>query len=72
MSDKQLMRSHDQMFAGVAAGVAEYTNVDPTIVRLLFVLATLLGSGVGVLVYLILMFIMPPLEPMEAKWDAAE
>lgn len=72
MSEKQLIRSHDKMFAGVAAGVAEYTETDPTIVRLLFVLAALFGNGFGILVYLALMFIMPPQDPIEAKWDASE
>jgi phage shock protein PspC (stress-responsive transcriptional regulator) len=46
---------------GVAAGIAEYLNIDPTIVRMLFVLLVLAG-GSGVLLYLILAIIMPPPE----------
>ena len=56
--DKRLMRSQDQMVAGVAAGLAEYFDIDPTIVRLLFVVLTLAG-GPGLLLYLILWIIMP-------------
>ena len=56
---KRLARSKsDQMFLGVASGIADYMNIDPAIVRLLFVLLTLTG-GHGVLIYLILAIIMP-------------
>lgn len=59
MSEKRLVRSqHDRMLFGVAAGIAEYLNIDPAIVRLLFVLLTLAG-GHGVLIYLVLALIMP-------------
>jgi phage shock protein C len=57
--EKRLIRStNDQMIAGVAAGLANYFNVDPTIIRLLFVIAALTG-GHGLLVYLILWAVMP-------------
>jgi phage shock protein PspC (stress-responsive transcriptional regulator) len=46
---------------GVAAGIAEYLNIDPTIVRMLFVLLVLAG-GSGVLLYFIFAIIMPPPE----------
>lgn len=64
MSDKQLMRSEDRMVAGVAGGLAEYFNTDPTLIRILFVLLTLLGfGGLGILTYIVLWIIMP--EPSE-------
>ena len=57
--EKRLTRStNDQMVAGVAAGIANYFNVDPVIVRLLFVIATLAG-GHGILIYLIMWALMP-------------
>jgi phage shock protein PspC (stress-responsive transcriptional regulator) len=57
--EKRLTRStNDQMVAGVAAGIANYFNVDPTIIRLLFVLAALTG-GHGFLIYLIMWAVMP-------------
>jgi phage shock protein C len=56
---KKLMRSTtDSHVAGVAGGLAEYFNIDPTIVRLIFVVATILG-GPGVIVYVILWVVMP-------------
>lgn len=60
MSDvKRLYRSRkDQMLAGVCAGLGDYLNIDPTIVRLLFV-ALALAGGPGIIAYLILMVVTP-------------
>jgi phage shock protein PspC (stress-responsive transcriptional regulator) len=56
---KRLMRSRtDKQFAGVAAGLASYFNIDSTLVRLFFVIATLLG-GPGLLIYIVLWVVMP-------------
>jgi phage shock protein C len=56
---KRLHRSRtEKMIAGVCGGLAEYLSVDPTLVRVVWVLITLL-AGVGVLLYLILWVIMP-------------
>ena len=57
---KQLTRSTaNRMLAGVCAGLGEYLNIDPTVVRLLFVLALFL-TGPGILVaYLIMAIIVP-------------
>lgn len=56
---KKFTRSTDNaMVAGVAAGIADYLNIDPVLVRLFFVLATL-SHGHGLLIYLILWAIMP-------------
>lgn len=60
MTTKRLYRSRDdQMLGGVCAGVAEYFDVDPTLVRLVFAALTLFGVGSPVLVYLLLWLIMP-------------
>ncbi len=60
MSEKKLVRSsNDRMFLGVAAGIGDYLNVDPVIIRLLFVLAGLSTLGQALLVYFILAIIMP-------------
>ncbi len=55
---------HDRKIAGVASGLAEYFDVDPTIIRVLWVLSIFFG-GVGLLVY-IAMAIIVPMEPDEA------
>ncbi|GAB4442941.1 MAG: PspC domain-containing protein [Chloroflexi bacterium OHK40] len=48
----------EKMVAGVCGGLAEYFNIDPVIVRLIFVLVTL-TSGLGLPVYLLLWIVMP-------------
>ena len=53
-----MRKRSDQMIFGVASGIADYLNIDPVIVRLLFVLMALTG-GHGILVYLVLTIIMP-------------
>ena len=59
MDNRKLYRSrNDVMIAGVCSGLAKYFSMDPTVVRLIFVLLLLLG-GNGVLIYIILWIIMP-------------
>ncbi|NLP34028.1 MAG: PspC domain-containing protein [Clostridiales bacterium] len=59
MEQKKLYRSsRDKMLCGVCGGVAEYINLDPTVVRLLWVVFSLAG-GFGVLLYIIAAIIMP-------------
>ena len=56
---KRLFRSrNNRVFAGVAGGIAEYFEIDPVIVRALFVISTI-GWGAGILVYIVLMIIVP-------------
>lgn len=59
MEQKKLMRSIDQrMVCGVCGGIGNYFNVDPTLIRLVWVLATFFG-GSGLLVYIIAAIIIP-------------
>jgi len=46
------------MIAGVCGGIARYFNIDPVIVRLIFVLSVFLG-GVSPLIYVLLWIVMP-------------
>lgn len=56
---KRLYRSNtDRMIAGVAGGFAEYFNLDPAIIRILFVLLLLFEGG-GLVIYLILWLVLP-------------
>src|ERR1044071_7632930 len=57
---KPLTRSiSNRMIAGVCAGLGEYFGIDPTIVRLLFLLAFFTGFGGIALVYLIIAIVVP-------------
>lgn len=57
--NKKLYRSkNDRMIAGVCGGLAEYFGVDPTLVRLLFVIF-LLAGGSAFLAYVIMWLVVP-------------
>ena len=57
---KRLYRSKtDRKIAGVCAGIAEYFNIDPTIVRVIAVLLLLPGGLPGLIPYLILWVVIP-------------
>ncbi len=63
---KKLYRSRkDTKIAGVCGGIAEYFDVDPTIIRLLAVLTIFFGGG-GIIAYIIGWLIIP-LEPVEGN-----
>lgn len=56
--NKKLYKSPDKKLCGVCSGIAEYFNIDPTLVRLAWVVFTLLG-GSGILAYIIAAIVMP-------------
>lgn len=60
--DKQIKRlyrsKHDKVIAGVCGGLGEYFEIDPVIIRLLWILFVLLW-GVGILLYIIAWIIIP-------------
>ena len=58
MSNKRLYRTN-YMLAGVCGGIAEYFNLDPTLIRLAWVILTLLGAGTGIVAYILAAIIIP-------------
>ncbi len=56
---KRLTKSKNKMLCGVCGGIAEYFNIDPTVVRLIVVFLALAGVGSGLLAYIIAAIIMP-------------
>ncbi len=57
--NKKLYRSNkEKMLGGVAGGLAEYFSIDPTLVRIIFVVS-LFAGGAGVLAYIILWIVVP-------------
>jgi phage shock protein C len=78
MQTKRLYRSRtDMMLGGVCGGLAKYLDVDPTIVRLIFVLLLFIGGG-GFWIYLVLWLITPveprtePVEVVEVRSEKVE
>ena len=57
--EKKLYRSaQNKKLAGVCGGIAEYFNIDPTVVRLVWILVSLF-VGFGLLAYIIALIVMP-------------
>ena len=63
--EKKLYKSKkDKKVCGVCAGLAKYLNLDPTVVRLIWAVATLF-AGIGLLIYIVCALILPE-EPVDA------
>ncbi|HEY7112174.1 MAG TPA: PspC domain-containing protein [Thermoanaerobaculia bacterium] len=59
---RRLTRSRRyKMIAGVCGGLAEYFELDPTLVRVAYVLVSILSAAFpGLITYIVLMFVLPP------------
>ena len=63
MTMKKLTKSSNKSISGVCGGIAEYFNLDPTLVRVIYLSLCLLPiSFPGLLVYIILAMVMPKAE----------
>jgi phage shock protein PspC (stress-responsive transcriptional regulator) len=68
---KRLYRSSDQkIFLGVCGGLGEYFDIDPTLVRILFVVGTLV-AGSAIVLYVVLALIMPAEDALDLHPRAA-
>ncbi|MEX0598993.1 MAG: PspC domain-containing protein [Rhodothermales bacterium] len=66
---KRLTRSRNKKISGVAAGIAEYFSIDPTLVRIAFVVGLVASGGPPlILAYIILAIVMP--DPEERTQEA--
>lgn len=66
MSKRLYKSSREKMVDGVCAGIGEYFDVDPTLVRLAWLLFCAVG-GSGILVYIIAALVIPR-RPQDAEW----
>ena len=68
MADRLYRSRDDRMLAGVAGGLARVMDADPSIIRVVWVVVTVLSGGIGLLVYIVMAIVVP-----EAPdgWDAA-
>ena len=58
---RRLFRSSDRMLGGVCAGIAEYFDLDPTLVRIAYLVVSVISAAFpGLLVYIILWIMIPP------------
>lgn len=57
---RQLFKSSmNRILFGVCGGIGEYFDIDPTIIRLIWVILTLCGFGAGIPIYIIAAIIVP-------------
>jgi len=57
---KRLLRSSNSMLCGVCAGLAEYFDLDPTLVRIAYAALTIFSAGFpGIILYIIMALIVP-------------
>lgn len=57
---KRLYRSSNRMIAGVCAGIAEYLEIDPTVIRVVYAALSLFTVGFpGLILYLVLTILIP-------------
>ena len=56
---KLTLSENNKKIAGVCGGIGEYSNIDPTIVRILWIAGIFLSLGTGVLAYLLCWFLIP-------------
>jgi stress-responsive transcriptional regulator len=57
----------NRMVSGVLAGLSDKWNLDVTLVRFLFVIFTIANFGLGIIIYIILAYILPTKEDIEAE-----
>lgn len=71
MAKKLCKSQKNRVISGVCGGVAEYFNIDPTIVRLAVVILCFI-KGFGILIYILACFIMPSAEETSTDYDDVE
>lgn len=60
MNERKLTKSDNKMLSGVLAGIAEYMDVDPTIIRIAYTALAIFSAGFpGLFLYIIMAFIIP-------------
>jgi phage shock protein PspC (stress-responsive transcriptional regulator) len=60
MANKKLTRSTNKMLAGVCGGIAEFFDIDPTLIRVCYAALSVFSAAFpGLILYIILMLIMP-------------
>ncbi|MBQ3163093.1 MAG: PspC domain-containing protein [Lachnospiraceae bacterium] len=55
---RKLYKSRNRMLCGVCGGIGEYFNIDPTVIRLLWIIFSVVG-GCGILAYIIAAIVIP-------------
>ncbi len=59
MNPRRLYRSRDRQLAGVAGGMADYLELDPTIMRILWIVVGIVSGGLALIAYILLALVIP-------------
>lgn len=60
MEEKRLLKSAvNRMICGVCGGIGEYFHIDPTVIRLIWVILSFFSMGAGIVIYIIAAVIIP-------------
>ncbi len=60
MEEKRLLKSAvNRMICGVCGGIGEYFHIDPTVIRLIWVILSFFSVGAGIVIYIIAAVIIP-------------
>lgn len=71
MATKKLTRSTNKILAGVCGGIAEYFDIDPTLIRVCYAALSVFSAAFpGLILYIILMLIMPEKDKNDGFEDA--
>ncbi len=65
MADRLYRSPDDRMIAGVAGGLAEHLDADPSIVRIIWAVLIFLTGGLALLVYIVMAIVVPEGEPVD-------
>jgi phage shock protein PspC (stress-responsive transcriptional regulator) len=69
---ERLYRSHDdRMLAGVAGGVADYLDTDPSLIRIVWVVLAFLTGGIALVVYIVMAIVVPEAPAGSVPWAPA-
>ena len=69
VADRLYRSRDDRMLAGVAGGLARMMDADPSIIRVVWVLVTVLSGGIALLVYIVMAIVVPEAPP---GWEASQ
>ncbi|HHV26378.1 PspC domain-containing protein [Anaerosalibacter bizertensis] len=72
MSKKFYRSSNDKIIAGVCGGLGEYFNIDPSIIRIFWLLFSISGSGSGIVAYIICAIVIPEKDSDVIYYDENE
>ena len=56
---KLYLSETDRKLGGVCGGIGEYLGVDPTVIRIIYIVVTLLSAGIGVFAYILMWLVVP-------------